>query len=76
MREEQRYIVTAAILARPRKDVRLWTVTFVPRPRPAGLPFDADAGKEVVVTILPQTLEAMSFEREYTLAEIQALRAS
>jgi hypothetical protein len=76
MREEQRYRVIGAILAEPRKSVHVWTVSFDPCRRPTGLPFDPDAGKEIIVTILPATLEEMSFDREYTRAEIEALRAS
>ena len=76
MREEQRYRVIGAILAEPRKSVHVWTVSFTPCSRPMGLPFDPDAGKEIVVTILPSVLDEMSFDREYTRLEIDALRAS
>jgi hypothetical protein len=76
MRDEQRYHVTGAILSEPRKSVHVWTVSFRPGRRPSGLPFDPDAGKEITVTILPRTLEEMRFDREYTKAEIEALRAA
>jgi hypothetical protein len=76
MRAEQRYRVIGAILTEPRKSVHVWTVSFAPGPRPPGLPFDPDAGKEVIVTILPSVLDEMTFDREYTLVEIEALRTS
>ena len=76
MREEQRYRVIGAILAEPRKSVHVWTVSFKPCPRPRGLPFDPDAGKEIIVTILPTVLDEMTFDREYTRAEIESLQAS
>jgi hypothetical protein len=76
MRDEQRYRVIGAILSEPRKTVHVWTVSFAPGRRPPELPFDPDAGKEVIVTILPATLDEMTFDREYTMAEIEALRAS
>jgi len=74
MRNEQRYRVIGAILAEPRKSVHVWTVSFAPSPRPPGLAFDPEAGKEVIVTILPSVLDEMTFDREYTLPEIQGLR--
>ena len=75
MTEEQRYRVIGAILSEPRKSVHVWTVSFRPGQRPPGLPFDPDAGKEVIVTILPSALDEMSFDHEYTIDEIEALRA-
>jgi len=76
MREEQRYRVIGAILAEPRKSVHVWTVSFTPCARPTGLPFDPDAGKEIIVTILPSVLDGMSFDHDYTRVEIESLRAS
>ena len=75
MRKEQRYRVIGAILSEPRKSVHVWTVSFRPGPRPLGLPFDPDAGKEVIVTILPSVLDEMTLDREYTIDEVEALRA-
>lgn len=76
MCDEQRYRVTGTIPAEPRKDVHVWTVSFEPCRRPTGLPFDPDAGREIIVTILPSTLDEMRLDREYTRDEIEALRAS
>ena len=76
MRDEQRYRVIGAILAEPRKSVHVWTVSFKPCRRPTGLAFDPDAGKEIIVTMLPSTLDGMTFDREYTRVEIEVLRAS
>jgi hypothetical protein len=76
MPEPQRYVVTSAIRATPRKDESVWTVTFSPKTRPAGLPFDPEAGKTVGITISPNAIDVLFFNREYTREEIEALRAS
>ena len=73
MPEPQRYVVTSAIRATPRKDESVWTVTFSPKIRPAGLPFDPEAGKTLVITVSPTTIDELFFEGEFTRAEIEAL---
>ena len=58
----------------PRNDENVWTVTFTPKPRPAGLPFDPGEGMELVVTVSPATIDELYFDDEYTRGEVEALR--
>ena len=72
----QRYAITAAILGRPRRyrNEKVWTVALTPERRPAGLPFDAEAGKEVVITISSSALDELVFDGDFTREEIESLR--
>jgi hypothetical protein len=74
--EQQRYLVTSAIRSSPRKGESVWTVTFTPRVRPAGLPFDPEAGKTLVITVSPRTVDELFFDGEYTREGIEALERS
>jgi len=72
----QRYAITAAILGRARRyrNEKVWTVALTPEPRPAGLRFDAGAGKEVVITISSSAPDELLFDGDFTREEIESLR--
>lgn len=72
---ERRYSVTGAILTR-KVTGSVWTLTFAPESdQPPGLPFDPDAGKEIVITLPPEKVDNMLFDASYTRDEIEALRS-
>jgi hypothetical protein len=71
-RDEQQYRVTGAILSQ-RPEGRVWTLTFSPLRPPPGLPFDAEAGKNVVITVSPSEVDNLFFDTTYTVADIDAI---
>lgn len=71
MPEEQLYIATSTLLTK-RANENVWTVTFSPAEPPPGLPFDPDAGREIVITITPAMINKLVVGIAYTRAEIEA----
>jgi hypothetical protein len=71
-RDEQQYRVTGAILSQ-RPEGRVWTLTFSALRSPRGLPVDAEAGKDVVITVSPSEVDNLFFDTTYTLADIDAI---
>jgi hypothetical protein len=76
MREEPLYKVREAILVK-RPEVRggsVWALTFTPLASPESVPFDPEGVKEIVVTVMTDRIDNMSFSTPYTHEEIMALR--
>jgi len=75
MRDQIRYTVRDTILTPRSREKSVWIVTFTPVYRPQGLPFDPDWEKDIVIPVSPEKINSIRTDEEYTVAQIDALRA-
>ena len=75
MRDQIRYKMRDSILTPRSREKSVWIVTFTPVHRPQGPPFDPEWEKEIVIPVSPEKINGIRTDHEYTVAQIDALRA-